>query len=411
VQVKGLREIVLIHDLKKQGLSITAIARKVGCDRKTVRKHLERGMEAPVYGPRQPRPRMVEPYEGYLRERVLSFPELSGARLLREIRQMGYEGGYTAVTDFLREVRPAAPRPFERRFETPPGRQAQMDFAEFAAEFTDEPGVVRKVWLFTMVLGHSRWLWGRYVASQNLQSVMRCHIAAFEAIGGVPEEILYDRMKTAVIGEDEAGVVSYNASLVALLNHYGAIPRACRPYRAKTKGKIERPYRYIRQDFFLARTFRDIEALTAQFEAWRTEVANPRVHATTRRVVDEAFAEELPHLMPVPAIRYEAVLTIERRVSKDGMVSMGGNLYSVPDTARKRVLEVQHHATEIRIFENGVLIARHPVLEGKGLRRVDPAHRKAPPARTPQQLPVHGLRRPLEFYDAVGRRLAAGGSQ
>ena len=208
--MKGLREIVLIHDLKKQGLSITAIARKVGCDRKTVRKHLERGMEAPVYGPRPSRPRVVGPYEAYLRERVLSFPELSGARLLREIRQMGYEGGYTAVTDFLREVRPAAPRPFERRFETPPGRQAQMDFAEFAVEFADEPGVVRKVWLFTMILGHSRWLWGRYVASQNLQSVMRCHIAAFEAIGGVPEEILYDRMKTAVIGEH----VRANASIM-----------------------------------------------------------------------------------------------------------------------------------------------------------------------------------------------------
>jgi transposase len=203
-------------------------------------------MVAPVYGPRSPRPRMVEPYEAYLRERVLSFPELSGARLLPEIRQMGYAGGYTAVTDFLREVRPAAPRPFERRFETPPGWQAQMDFAEFAVEFGDEPGVVRKVWLFTMILGHSRWLWGRYVASQNLQSVMRCHIAAFDAIGSVPEEILYDRMKTALIGEDEAGVVNYNASLVALLNHYGAIPRAYRPYRAKTKGKIERPYRYIR---------------------------------------------------------------------------------------------------------------------------------------------------------------------
>lgn len=411
MQVKGLREIVLIHDLKKQGLSITAIARKVGCDRKTVRKHLERGMEAPVYGPRPSRPRVVEPYEAYLRERVLSFPELSGARLLREIRQMGYEGGYTAVTDFLREVRPAAPRPFERRFETPPGRQAQMDFAEFAVEFADEPGVVRKVWLFTMILGHSRWLWGRYVASQNLQSVMRCHIAAFEAIGGVPEEILYDRMKTAVIGEDEVGVVSYNASLVALLNHYGVVPRACRPYRAKTKGKIERPYRYIRQDFFLARAFRNLDDLNAQFDTWRTEVANPRVHATTRRVVEDAFAEELPHLKPSPAIPYEAVLTIERRVSKDGMVSVGGNLYSVPDTARKRLLEVQHHATEVRIFEDGTLIARHPVLEGKGLRRVDPAHRKAPPVRPPHQLPVHGLRRPLEFYDAVGRRLAAGGPQ
>lgn len=407
--MKGLREIVLIHDLKKQGLSISAIARKVGCDRKTIRKYLELGLEAPVYGPRAPRPRGVEPYESWLQERVLTFPDLSGARLLREIRAMGYEGGYTAVTDFLREVRPPRQRQFERRFETPPGRQAQMDFAEFVVEFTDEPGVVRKVWLFSMILGHSRWLWGRFVASQNLQSVLRCHCQAFDAIGGVPEEILYDRMKTAVIGEDEAGVVTYDASLVALLNHYGAVPRACRPYRAQTKGKIERPFRYIRQDFFLARTFRNLDDLNAQFDTWRTEVANPRVHATTRRVVDAAFAEERPSLRPLPAIAYNAVLTVERRISKDGMVSIGGNLYSVPDTVRRRILEVQHHPTELRIFEDGLLIARHPVLEGKALRRVDPAHRKAPPPHSPHRSPSQGLRRPLEFYDAVGRRLAAGG--
>src|SRR6056297_4054484 len=377
-QVKRLREIVLIHDLKKQGLSISAIARKVGSDRKTVRKYLDRGLETPVYGPRQPRARVIEPYERYLQERFQAFPDLSGARLLREIRELGYDGGYTAVTDFLREVRPARQTQFERRFETPPGKQAQVDFAEFTVEFTDEPGVVRKVWLFSLVLGHSRWLWGRFVASQNLQSVLRCHIAAFSDMGGVPEEILYDRMKTAVIGEDEAGVVTYNSSLVALLNHYGAVPRACQPYRAKTKGKVERPFRYIRQDFFLARTFRNMADLNGQFDAWRTEVANPRVHATTRRVVDDAFAEEVPHLTPLPEIPYSAVLSVERRVSKDGMIAVGGNFYSVPDTTRRRTLEVQHHATELRIYEDGQLIACHPVLDGKALRRIDPAHRKAP---------------------------------
>lgn len=408
-QVKGLREIVLIHDLKKQGLSISAIARKVGSDRKTVRKYLDRGLEAPVYGPRQPRARVIEPYERYLQERVQAFPDLSGARLLREIRELGYDGGYTAVTDFLREVRPARQAQFERRFETPPGKQAQVDFAEFTVEFTDEPGVVRKVWLFSIVLGHSRWLWGRFVASQNLQSVLRCHIAAFTAMGGIPEEILYDRMKTAVIGEDEAGIVTYNASLVALLSHYGAVPRACQPYRAKTKGKVERPFRYIRQDFFLARTFRNMDDLNAQFDIWRDKIANPRIHATTRRVVDEAFAEELPSLKPLPAMPYSAVLTVERRVSKEGMVSVGGNFYSVPDTTRRRTLEVQHHVTELRIFEDGQLVARHPVLEGKARRRVDPAHRKAPPKRLAPPPSPPGLRRPLDFYDAVGRRLATEG--
>jgi len=196
-----------------------------------------------------------------------------------------------------------------------------------------------------------------------------------------------------------------------LVNHYGSVPRACQPYRAKTKGKVERPFRYIRQDFFLARTFRNIDDLNSQFEAWRTEVANSRVHATTRRVVDAAFAEEQPSLKALPAIPYSAVLTVERRVSKEGMISVGGNFYSVPDTTRRRTLEVQHHAEELRIFEDGQLIARHPVLEGKARRRVDPAHRKAPPRRPARPPSSLGLRRPLGFYEAVGRRLAATGAQ
>ncbi|MEO0360999.1 MAG: IS21 family transposase, partial [Pseudomonadota bacterium] len=122
---------------------------------------------------------------------------------------------------------------------------------------------------------------------------------------------------------------------------------------------------------------------------------------------DEAFAEERPALTPPPAIPYSAVLTIERRVTKDGMISVGGNHYFVPDTTRRRTLEVQHHVAELRIFEDGALIACHPILEGKNRRRVDPAHRKAPPVRTPRPVAPIGVgRRPLDFYDAVRRRLA-----
>jgi transposase len=410
-QVVTLGEIVLIHDLKRQGLSVSAIARKLGLDRKTVRRHLARGMEPPVYGPRASRPRQLTAYEPYLRERIAAWPELSGKRLLREIRELGYAGCYSLLTDFLREARPPRPKPFERRFETAPGRQGQVDFAQFKTAFTDEPGVERVLWLFTMILGHSRWLWGRFCATQDLQTVLRCHIDAFAAMGGAPSELLYDRMKTAVIGESAEGVVAYNPSLVGLLSHYGAVPRACRPYRAQTKGKIERPYRYIREDFFLARSFRDLDDLNAQFEAWRISVANARVHATTRRVVAEHFAQEQPALIAHPAVPYSAVLTIERRVSREGMVSVGGNLDSVPDTTRKRVLDVQSHPKEIRIFEDGALIAVHPVLDGKNRRRVDPTHRKVSPVPVPEAsaAPSGGIGcRPLSFYDAVARRLAGG---
>ncbi len=409
VRVVRLREIVLIHDLRRQGLSVSAIARKLCADRKTIRKYLNAGLEGPVYGPRTARSRLIDPFCDYLRERVVQYPGLSGTRLLREIRDLGYEGGYSAVTDYLRDVRPAERTQFERRFETPPGKQAQVDFAEFQTVFTDEPGVMRKVWLFSMVLGHSRWLWGRYCSSQNLQTVLRCHIAAFEAIGGVASEVLYDRMKTAVIGEDGDGTINYNKSLVALLNHYGAVPRACKPYRAKTKGKVERPFSYIRQDFFLARVFRNLDDLNAQFAEWCNTIANPRVHATTGLVVDEAFVAEQPSLIALPPVPYNAVLLVERRVSHDGMVSVAGNYYSVPDTTCNRVVEVQSHPSKICIFEGGNLIATHPVLEGKKQRRVDPTHRKAPLLNKAVQPEINVPQRSLAFYGAVGNRLAAQG--
>ena len=296
-----LGELVMILDLHRQGLSVSAIARQLERDRKTVRKYIERGLAAPAYGPRQPRLTVVTPFAPYLRERIAAFPELTGSRLLREIKELGYAGGYTAVKDFLRTIRPRALQAFERRFETPPGKQAQVDFAFFRTVFTDQPDAERIVWLFSMVLGHSRMMWGRFVAHQDLQTVLRCHIAAFEALGGAPAEILYDRMKTAVLGEvDDQGIV-YNRKLLDLAAHYRFLPKACPPYRAKTKGKVERPFRYVREDFFLGRSFRNLDDLNAQFRRWLDTVANPRRHATTGRIVLEHFAEEKPYLKALPA--------------------------------------------------------------------------------------------------------------
>ena len=210
-----LGDVVVILDLHRQGLSVSAIARRVGIDRKTVRKYVERGLEPPVYQARQPRPTKVEQFQSYLRDRVAAYPDLTGVRLLREIRELGYAGGYTAVKEVLREVRPASSAGFEVRFETPPGRQAQVDFAHFRTVFTDEPSIERVVWLFSLVLGHSRMLWGRFVSRQDMQTLLRCHAAAFEALGGAPCEILYDRMRTVFSREDpDAGHIVYNRTLI-----------------------------------------------------------------------------------------------------------------------------------------------------------------------------------------------------
>lgn len=411
----------MILELHQQGVSISAIARRLELDRKTVRRYIAQGLEPPSYGPRAPRVTLLRAFEPFLRQRLAAFPQLSGRRLHRELRELGYTGGYTILTDLLREIRPVEARPFEVRFETPPGRQAQVDFAHFRTVFTDEPGVERIIWLFSIVLGHSRMMWGRFVLHQDMQTLLRCHTAAFEALGGVPEQILYDRMRTVFNREDpEARHIVYNRKLLAFAHHYGYLPKACKAYRAKTKGKVERPFRYIREDFFLGRSFRNLDDLNVQFRQWLDQIANARVHATTRRVVVEHFAEERPALQPLTAGPFQAVLRLERRITRDGMVSVDGNLYSVPNGARRRTVEVHSTVSEVRILEDGEVIAVHPVLDGRGQRRILAGHRR-PPAPVNRQPPREDRSsavrvgdsvavRPLAFYDAVGKRLAANGA-
>jgi len=352
-----------------------------------------------------------------LHQRIKAVPEIRAARLLREIRALGYAGGYTGLTDYVREIRPPRQHGFEHRFETEPGEQAQVDFAQFKTVFRDEPGRLRIVWLFSMVLGYSRYLFGQFVYDQSLAQVLRCHLQAFRELGGVPVEILYDRMKTAVLGEDEERNIIYHPKLVELSEHYHFRPRACAAYRAKTKGKVERPFHYVREDFFLGSEFCNLGDMNTQFHQWRNEVANPRCHGTTRQVVMEAFAEEQPTLQPLPAVAFNAVLSLQRRISRDGMVCVHGNAYSVPDTTTRRTVEVHTLTDEVRIYDGERLIAAHPVLEGRGLRRVAPGHRRWPPPPSNQQRRTgtakslvalgHTVeRRDLAVYGRIGRELA-----
>jgi transposase len=369
--VVNLKEWMMILELHQQGLSVSAIAERAertGHDRKTVCKVIARGLVVPTYASRTPRPTLLGPYEAYLRERVAAWAELSGVRLLREVRERGYTGGVTQLNDFLRVVRPPVVAPFEVRFETPAGRQAQVDFAHFMVEFTKQPGVQHRVWLFAIVLGHSRYLWGRYVLHQDLGTVLRCHMLAFEHFGGTPHEILYDRMKTAVLGEaaDDTGIV-YNAKLLGLGAHYCFKPRA-----------------------------------------------NARLHGSTGRVVAEHFAAERASLKTLPAGRFDAVLRTERRVSHEGMVSVGGNLYSVPDGTVKRVLEVETTAdcAPRRPSAGGGARAAARARQRSPL----PGHRQprrshtAPEVEKPLlvQPPGHSVaRRGLEGYTAIAERLGA----
>ena len=310
------------------GLSVSAIARQAGASTEN-RQDLHRQRAGQPLDLQEARAGARRRRSLRSRERLVAYPALpprgvysarSRSAVFRRLqRRAGPRARYPA-----RRIRSALSR--RRR-----ASRRKIDFARFEVEFLDEPGIKRIVWLFSMVLGYSR-LTARLSSSTRICSVL-LPSPLWRRSADAAHVILTHRMKTVVIGEDADGAVVYNRALVDLqARHYGFQPRACRPYRAKTKGKVERPFRYIREDFFLGGAFRNLEDLNDQIRHWLDTVANPRVHATTQRVVNEAFAEEKVSLEPLPRSPYRSVLRLEASFA-EGMVSVGGNFYSVLDTS------------------------------------------------------------------------------
>lgn len=236
---------MLLRHYLAQGASKSELARQLGISRDTIHRwirsgDLDRDLETTAvrYGPRRPVPTKLDAYKAILETRLAAYPALSAVRLLAEIRAAGYDGSYTQLKAFVRQVRPTPPPEPVIRFETPAGRQAQVDFARFSFAWG-----VRYALL--VVLGYSRVLWCRFYPRQDMRTLIEGLEEAFRSFGGVPQELLFDQMK-AVITRDlrlQGGALVRNLEFLRFAHHWSFTPRACRPYRAQTKGKVERPVR------------------------------------------------------------------------------------------------------------------------------------------------------------------------
>jgi transposase len=236
----GRERRVLLRHYLEQGLAKAEIARTLNVSRRTVYHwlatgHLERELdnEAVQYRPRAAVARKIDPYREIILARLAAYPRLSATRLHDEIRAAGYAGGYTQVKEYVRQVRPKPPADPVVRFETPAGLQAQVDFAEFRLPWG-------KRFALLVVLGYSRLLWLQFYSRQTMTVLMRGLEQAFAAFGGVPVELLFDQLKTAIIDDERAsgGKLLENLEFARFAAHWGFRIRACRPYRARTKGKV-----------------------------------------------------------------------------------------------------------------------------------------------------------------------------
>jgi transposase len=349
-----------INTLKREGLSIVKISQLTGFDRKTVRKYLLNPTARPVYGPRPAPVSKLEPFKPYLQER-LQAGVWNAQVLLRELRQRNYTGSYTILTDWVRPQRKAAGVVAVRRFETAPGKQAQVDWGHLG--WLTEDGQQRRLWGFTMTLGYSRVLMAEAATDQTLSTLLRMHETAFRQWGCVPEEILYDRMKTVWNGTDERGEIVWNTVFLDFARYWGFKPRLCRPYRAQTKGKVESGVKYVRRNFLCGLQGREpatLADLNAELRRWTAEVANQRIHGTTREQVAARWEDDRQAMRSMKGrASYPYVCDEERKVASDAYVSWQGSRYSVPWVYAGREVWVREHGHEVEVRCGAEIIARH----------------------------------------------------
>ena len=357
-----------ICELKRQGLSISRISDETGFDRKTIRKYLQE-KAIPKYGPREIRPTLLDPFKTFIDEK-LKAGVWNGSVLHRLLKEQGYTGGYTAVKDYLRPKREEANHVAVRRFETPPGHQAQVDWGDMG-DITLPDDSKKSISAFVLTLGHSRAMFAEVVVDQKLPTLLALHEKAFAELGGVPAEILYDNMKTVVIrtltlGADERGEIRWNPTFLDFARYWGFTPRLCRPYRPQTKGKVEAGVKYLRRNFLCAREAHSLQDLSNQLRVWLAEVANARLHGTTYRIVAEAWEAEKAHLMPIEArLAYPFAQKETRQVSRDAYVAFRTNRYAAPWQEAGHDVDVRLIGDKIHFLRGHQTLATHPLCEGR----------------------------------------------
>ena len=350
-----------IRDRFHQGTSISALSRETGHDRGTIRDIVHAAAPRPADPPgRAGRPRRLTPYAEYIRQRTQEGC-WNTAVLLDEIRAQGYTGGRTMLKDFLQPLRPRAPLVPVVRYETPAGRQAQCDWAKFGD--TEAPdGTVEPLWLFAYTLSYSRCLYLEFVRDTRQDTLLTCLEHAFADCGGVPAEILSDHMSPMVVHHPRGGPVTWHPRFLDFARFHGFDPKAAEAYRAQTKGKIERPIRYVRGNFWpRLRTVADLADLNRQVAHWVVTVADVRVHQTTgdppaaRRAADVAAltAWRADHLFAFGELR-------PRRVQLDGYVRVDGHAWRVPPEYVGQAVFVQRTRTGgLRVLRGETVLVEH----------------------------------------------------
>jgi transposase len=359
--MKTLEDVVDIKALKRQGFSERQIAKKLGVCRQTVSKYLN-NPEAVSKKIEIQRTSKLDPFEENIKVWLKEDSEYRATWIYDHLVPLGFTGCYDIVKRRVRDIKEESGRIAYMRFETLPGVQAQVDFAEFSVDMAD--GTVRKYYVFSMILGYSRKIYAELIEHCDMPVFLDCHIRAFNHFGGIPGEVLYDRMRNVYIGKF-SGKTKFNSTLTGFAVHYGYKPLVAPSYAAWVKGKIERPYDFIREGFWRGYGFISLETANRDLWAW-LKVKEERIHGTTHEKISIRFERERPCLNPLPLITFDTSYRIFRKVHKDCTVMFEGNSYVVPHKLVGAHVLLRVKDKTMRIFSDDKLVVVYEIPEGRG---------------------------------------------
>ena len=360
-----------IRYLHAQGKSVRAIAKEVGVARNTVRAALREAQPPQYQRPPRANPKLA-PYLDAIRTMALE-QELIGSRILRELRAQGYQGGPTALYEYLQTLKATqvSPRVTER-FETPPGQQGQFDWSPYTVSIGEQP---TRLVAFGFTLGFSRRKHHWLSLDESQTSVFEALEAGFRHFGGTPKELLVDNAKVFVV-DARPEHFTWNRHFLELCGHYSVQPVACHPYWPRTKGKVERPFFYLEQQFLKGRSWPSFEVLCKDLARFVAEDLDQKIHRTTRERPLDRFQREQAVLTPLPPVAFIGSQEQTRSVSWDCLVSFGGSRYSVPwRLAGQRVWVRASQGVHLTVrTQAGEPCAEHRLSAEKGRTIIDPAH-------------------------------------
>lgn len=321
---------------------------------------------------RTQRAAMIDPYLPFILETLKQYPRLTAARLFQMARVRGYPGGPSQFRQRIAQLRPRPQPEAYLRLRTLPGEQGQVDWGHFGTLRIGQ--ACHTLMAFVMVLSWSRQIFLRFYLNQQLENFLRGHVAAFTQWNGLPRVLLYDNLKAAVL-ERQGDAIRFHPTLLALSAHYRFEPRPVAIARGNEKGRVERAIRYIRDNFFPARTWQDLEDLNAQASHWCQAVsAQRRCPGNDELSVQEAFVQEQPRLLALPDTAFPTDERVPARARKQPYVRFDRNDYSIPHTHVHKLLTVQADLGRVRILDGAQVIATHPRSFDRGQQVEDEAH-------------------------------------